>query len=608
MTAPLEVLRESLRHWRKTKHPRFAELAEWSTAKALAGAPPRPVVGAGKKKADAEAWRELLNGKDPLDLPRLVQAIGGGTSTEAVERITLLSKLNDPRVTTGLLQLLAAPPYRARTAIGFFRTAVKALQESGDPRVRPALEELAARYKSILETSVGDDVAALLMRTVEAIDQVKPGPLPAALEKKAAAFEALFETERSQVQRGAVKKQSAKHDDTALLAAVYAAPDDDAPRLVFADSLTERGDVRGEFIALQLARAKGTATPAQRLREIELSRDAKVRAAWGLPLSRGAECHLARGFPDRIGLEPRMFKTIVGDPALATVRSVSDFERNVSVKQAVAFLTHASASRVTEVGSLELELVEKLPTPLPWRSVGLQFIPDQAHRSLFANVRELTLRAWGSTVKAGSFSGYEQLEKVHVGEVEPGTLAALTNVRELEVLGWMKDFPWQQELSGLKQLRRLLLRSSPTVAQLAGLGLEALSVNTTPDIDPVGLIGALPKLSELVIDCSESSVRLPLTRLIASKRLAQLRFASAGNFEFTRPWTPEGALELRVWNRSEFVNTAQLVAQLPEGCVSKILVRPRHKDPWLHSGLAPEEPAISALRLAAKVPVELAWF
>src|SRR6185436_17673072 len=37
----------------------------------------------------------------------------------------------------------------------------------------------------------------------------------------------------------------------ALLQAVLAAPDDDAPRLVFADWLLERGDPLGEFITLQ---------------------------------------------------------------------------------------------------------------------------------------------------------------------------------------------------------------------------------------------------------------------------------------------------------------------------------------------------------------------
>lgn len=38
-----------------------------------------------------------------------------------------------------------------------------------------------------------------------------------------------------------------------LLAAIVQAPDDDAPRLVFADWLSERGDPRGEQIAVEVA-------------------------------------------------------------------------------------------------------------------------------------------------------------------------------------------------------------------------------------------------------------------------------------------------------------------------------------------------------------------
>ncbi len=40
-------------------------------------------------------------------------------------------------------------------------------------------------------------------------------------------------------------------DLEALLEAIYAAPDDDAPRLVYADALSELGDPRGEFIVRQ---------------------------------------------------------------------------------------------------------------------------------------------------------------------------------------------------------------------------------------------------------------------------------------------------------------------------------------------------------------------
>ena len=46
-------------------------------------------------------------------------------------------------------------------------------------------------------------------------------------------------------------------DEAALLAAIAEAPDDDAPRLVYADLLTARGDPRGELIVLQCRKAAG---------------------------------------------------------------------------------------------------------------------------------------------------------------------------------------------------------------------------------------------------------------------------------------------------------------------------------------------------------------
>jgi uncharacterized protein (TIGR02996 family) len=55
-----------------------------------------------------------------------------------------------------------------------------------------------------------------------------------------------------------------------LLAEIAAHPDDDGPREVYADVLTQRGDVRGELITLQLARRRGKPTAAAKQREKEL--------------------------------------------------------------------------------------------------------------------------------------------------------------------------------------------------------------------------------------------------------------------------------------------------------------------------------------------------
>jgi uncharacterized protein (TIGR02996 family) len=46
-------------------------------------------------------------------------------------------------------------------------------------------------------------------------------------------------------------------DDSAFLSQVLAAPSDDAPRLVWADALQEKGDPRGEFIQVQCQLARG---------------------------------------------------------------------------------------------------------------------------------------------------------------------------------------------------------------------------------------------------------------------------------------------------------------------------------------------------------------
>src|SRR5215216_4626617 len=59
-------------------------------------------------------------------------------------------------------------------------------------------------------------------------------------------------------------------DAAALLAAIRAAPDDDAPRLVYADWLDEHGQPeRAEFIRVQCALARRD-SPALRRREAEL--------------------------------------------------------------------------------------------------------------------------------------------------------------------------------------------------------------------------------------------------------------------------------------------------------------------------------------------------
>jgi uncharacterized protein (TIGR02996 family) len=65
------------------------------------------------------------------------------------------------------------------------------------------------------------------------------------------------------------------HEEEGLLAAIAAQPEDDGPRLVYADWLMERGDARGEFIRLQCEDAR---EPPSQERTARL--EAMLRASW----------------------------------------------------------------------------------------------------------------------------------------------------------------------------------------------------------------------------------------------------------------------------------------------------------------------------------------
>jgi uncharacterized protein (TIGR02996 family) len=92
----------------------------------------------------------------------------------------------------------------------------------------------------------------------------------------------------------------------AFLEDIIASPEDDAPRLIYADWLEENGDeARAEFIRLQVARAKaeGGLEVPERGREAELL--AAHRARWTAGLSgRAHRALFRRGFVEGVQVDP----------------------------------------------------------------------------------------------------------------------------------------------------------------------------------------------------------------------------------------------------------------------------------------------------------------
>lgn len=95
-------------------------------------------------------------------------------------------------------------------------------------------------------------------------------------------------------------------DEAAFLQAILAAPDDDAPRLVYADWLEERTDPKGEFIRLQCAHARKwheaiwiSGDPDNERMEA-LEREYGDRWLQGMPRPLDVRWHLWRGLPGRV--------------------------------------------------------------------------------------------------------------------------------------------------------------------------------------------------------------------------------------------------------------------------------------------------------------------
>lgn len=177
---------------------------------------------------------------------------------EACSRVISLEDLPpDPRVATQLNAYLAAPPFTAQSSRDFWNSLFEQLAGThADPRTIDTLTPLLPKYDEIFGgTKMGDSTAAKITKLLKALNT----------RFAKASFVSVPDAISALVPRQAPKNAAPKAgSDEALLAAVYADPDSDAPRLVLADALMEQNDPRGEFITLQFRRAAGqTLSPAE---------------------------------------------------------------------------------------------------------------------------------------------------------------------------------------------------------------------------------------------------------------------------------------------------------------------------------------------------------
>ena len=242
-----DVVRELLAAWRALRAPELADVL--AAASELAASDRPPVSGRSQRDLHA-AWMQLAAGRDALDIDRMLAALAHGNLNQAIERIAwLVSWEPDPRVAAGLEALIASPPSAAfvkGSSAVLWKNVCLVLEHVGDPRTRTIHERLAwlADDRAPSPFDVGTrrgTVTKAVARVAAAIPPARP------LDAEASARVTELAAILARVPR------PVRGDD--LLARIYEQPHDDAARAVYADWLTTNGDPRGEFIALQLARA-----------------------------------------------------------------------------------------------------------------------------------------------------------------------------------------------------------------------------------------------------------------------------------------------------------------------------------------------------------------
>ena len=267
-----------------------------------------PPLVRGKSNEALGAWSTRAAKATPQDIPALLAVLADATSGDGLKRLRTIAKwMPDPRIDTALVDLIDRVPYRATSTRPFWTALFALAAKITDVRQLRRLDALQADGVALtMQIWLRAKIATLRESTTA--QRVNPKT------REVGELAALL---------GPRKLSVGSRNIEALLSAIYDAPDDDAPRLVYADALLERGDPRGELFALQM---RG-----------ELDRDAKKREKelldthgkqWlgelaavvmaGFTFERGflAECRIDNRHVDRV-------RKLAGRPAWATVRSIA---------------------------------------------------------------------------------------------------------------------------------------------------------------------------------------------------------------------------------------------------------------------------------------------
>lgn len=437
--AALEALLEA---WRVRRLAALADAID-ALSDVLTRALP-PVTGR-TRNAKQELWLDLVNARRAVDLGRLLAVFMDPPWIHLGERIERLAQVDDPRVSKAFARFIATLPTLSGIRGSHWTLVLTALERLRDVRVRGEVEARLAEDdpRALMADQVRPGLERL--RSALATDDATDDELAriAALSKRIAALAREPLPAADALLRDTLRPKKAESEEE-LLQLIYAAPEDDAPRLVYADWLLERGDPRAELLSLQL-KAKPTGKDERRARKLLR---VHVRT-WLGPLEPAVELRsevFSRGFVSEAMLSLRTAQQreqLIGHPAWNTLTRLHGGDLD--------FLLKTELRGLEQLWVSEDSLGPLARRGMPWRRV----------RELHLTTRDLRL-----------------LEELHATRF-PALTALLLGTYQLT----------DAELS----------RHAPDFSAAHLARIETVGLNGARGPGLLGLFGALPALTRLVV-------------------------------------------------------------------------------------------------------------
>jgi uncharacterized protein (TIGR02996 family) len=323
-------------------------------------------------------------------------------------------------------------------------------------------------------------------------------------------------------------------EEAALLRAIYANPDDDTPRLVYADWLDEHGQPeRAEFIRVQVELARTECEEShQRLEERADELHEAHCEEWTKGLGKFNEERITiefdRGFPERLEFtdaRPKDFTILQKLPGVRRI-SVSDGKLNAAVLRAIAGMKQLDELRIFDTPFQRewLRLVESLPC---WTVIRIRPRGDEFSERVWRGFKERR------TAKISKLNTDDRrkaalrflrfYERDQLGFVQPTAKQALLDqsaVSDAEM----------QLLAAVPELEEVYISESDvTTAGIMSLAkcpnLKSIVLHSVP-VDSISPLGACTNLEglgfapEVGVVINDEAVTEGLERLTNLKELA----------------------------------------------------------------------------------------